>query len=595
MLPYVKRVRDRFFIVMLSILMIGGLAVSYYNYQIIVSEEKNTLAIEHDNIHRSYDFVLKQLENDLLLHSEIILGSKELRKAIASQERSKILELAQSSFELLKKDNPYLKIMTFRLPDGRTLLRLHRPKMFGDSLHPSRKMIIQTNEKQTAHTGFEVGKLEMAYRSVAPIFYEDRYIGSLELGVDMDYIIHSLKQVAYLQYALLVKGIENSAALTKPVLPMIGDFYLVKSDPLFTENIDKINLQVHSIEASCCDRLYTITSDLDLGGYKGETVAKILLGFDIHAIAQRTDKVLTRSILFVFIIVGILSLVINAGFKFFTNQLTKTQEELAGLNQTLEQRVNEEIDKNRMQEKHMLHQSRLAQMGETLSMIAHQWRQPLATINAIIASTKLRYELQDFDLDKKNDKEALITYTHDQLDRIENSIISLSEIIDDFKDFYKPTKNKVAIEIHKPIQRALNLIEASFISKHINCEIIYEDRSKVKVHFNELTQVLLNLFQNAMEEMLEHDTPHPTVSVKTFSDERYTYIEICDNGEGIDEKLAEKIFDPYFSTKEEKNGSGLGLYMSKMIIEEHHHGKFYLKKESKQTCFVIALPKSLKA
>ena len=594
MLIYAKSVKQRFFLVTMSILVFAGLVVSYYNYQIILSEEKNTLAIQHENIHRSYKFLLKKLENDLLTHADILLQSKELRKAIFTKDRLRLQELTQETFELLQSNNPFLKVMTFRLHDGKTLLRLHKPQMFGDSLHPSRSIIIKTNKDKTSHTGFEIGKLEMAYRAVTPIFYEEKYVGSLELGVDTDYITQSLKQVGYLQYALLVKYLESSAALEKTALHKIDDFYLVKSDPLFTEEIRKIDLHKHNIKLTCCDRSYVVSSDLDLFNHNNEVVAKVLLGFDIHAIAQRTDILLKQSVLFVFIVILILSLIINAGFKFFTKQLTKTHLQLQELNETLEDRVTEEINKNRMQEKHMLHQSRLAQMGETLSMIAHQWRQPLASINAIITATKLRFALKDFDLNDLSSRDELISYTQEQLDRVENSVINLSEIIDDFKDFYKPTRQKTTVLAHEPVEKALALVEASFKSKHIAYEKAYKDTPKIDVYLNELTQVILNLFQNAMEEMLEHDTVKPLVSIKVLSDEKNVYIEVCDNGNGIDKELASKIFDPYFSTKESKNGSGLGLYMSKMIIEEHHNGKFYLKEESEQTCFVISLSKSLR-
>ncbi len=592
---YIESVKQRFLLATVIILLIAGSIVSFHEYQLIVSEEKNNITLQHENIHRSYSFILKQLENDLLLYSNMILNSKELRKAIAKKERSKVHTLTQESYEFLKNNNPFLKIMTFRLHDGTTLLRLHKPEMFGDELHPSREIIIQTNQTHTPHTGFEIGKLEMVYRSVIPIFYEKRYVGSLELGIDTDYIIQSLKRVGYLQYGLLVKHLESSALLTKSVLYKIDDFYLVKSDPLFTQAFDKIDLNTKKTEAVCCDRMYIISSDLDVFNFKGEPVAKILIGFDIHDITQRTDAILKRSILFILFIILILTLIINAGFKFFTRQLISTQTELENLNKTLEQRVNEEVEKNRQQEKHLLHQSRLAQMGEVLSMIAHQWRQPLSSINAIITSIKLKYALKDFDLKKRSDQEALMTYTQEQLDKVENSVINLSEIIDDFKDFYKPTHNKVTVGIDKLVKRALTLVEASFKSNRINYEIQCDDNSKVDVHFNEVTQVILNLIQNALEEMVEHQTTNPTVTLKTFSDEHNAYIEVCDNGDGIDKELTEKIFDPYFSTKESKNGSGLGLYMSKMIIEEHHHGKFYLKTDTEQTCFVISLIKSFKA
>lgn len=583
-----RSIKNRFFITIVVILMSAGVIISYFQYQTILAEEKNIVALQHDNIHRSYDFLLKKLEDDLLTQAKVLLQSKELRKSLYKQDQKRVHELSNTTYELLQSNNPFLKIMTFRLHDGAAFLRLHKTQMHGDALHSTREIIHQTNRDHIARAGFEVGKLDMVYRVILPIFYKEEYIGSLEIGVQPDYLMQALKKVGYVQYGLLVKDLDKSAALDKISYHRVDDYFLVKSDPLFTQEISKIDLNKHQMTMSCCDRLYVITTDLDLLSYKGEPVAKILLGFDIDAISTRTDKLLLNSFLFTITIIILISALIHLGLNFFVKRLISTQDELQELNETLEYKVNEQIRKNHIQEQHMLQQSRLAQMGELLSMIAHQWRQPLSSINAIITTTRLRYTLRDFDLEKKSDQEDLISYTQKQLDSVEESIVNLSHTIDDFRDFYKPSKEKRVSFVHEPIDKALVLIEASLKSSLISYKREYADTPKIPMHFNEVTQVILNLLQNAMEELLEHKTENPMISLKTSSDEENVYIEIYDNGPGIDKEIASKLFDPYFSTKEKKNGSGLGLYMSKMIIEEHHKGRFYLKEESELTCFVIS-------
>ncbi len=584
----IRATKNRFFISIILILLVAGGVISYVQYKTIISEETNTLSLQHKNIHRSYDFLLQKLEEDLFAHAKILLQSKELREAIYKQDRKKVYELCQPTYKLLQSNNPYLKIMTFRLHDGTSFLRLHNPQMFGDSLHPSRETIIQTNKEQIQSTGFEVGKLNMVYRAVSPIFYNEHYIGSLELGVEPDYLMQALKKVGYLQYGLLVKNLDTSAALEKISFSKIGDYFLVKSDPLFAEKIDKINLNEHQTKLACCGRLYTVESDLDLLNYKKEPVAKILVGFDIHTILTRTEEHLLNSFLFIIVVIVLIGVLIHFGLNFFMKRLEMTQQQLHELNQTLEQKVREQIKKNQLQEQHMLQQSRMAQMGELLSMIAHQWRQPLSSINAIIIATRLRHTLKDFNLQNKSDQENLTAYTQKQLDSVEENVINLSNTIDDFRDFYKPSKQKRFAFIHEPIDKALDLIKASLKSSLISYKNEYADTPQITMHFNEVTQVILNLLQNAMEELLEHKTKDPMISLKTYSDENNVYIEICDNGPGIDKEIVSKVFDPYFSTKEKKNGSGLGLYMSKMIIEEHHEGRFYLKEDSVLTCFVIS-------
>ena len=236
----------------------------------------------------------------------------------------------------------------------------------------------------------------------------------------------------------------------------------------------------------------------------------------------------------------------------------------------------------------MIQQSRLAQMGELLSMIAHQWRQPLSTINTIITSMKVRYTLNDFNLENKGTQEELIAYTQKQLNNVEDTVLNLSHTIDDFRDFYKPSKEKKVSLIQEPIDKALDLIKASLKGSDISYDKEYANTPKIAIHFNEVTQVILNLLQNSMEELLQDKTYNPEISIKTFADEDNVYIEVCDNGPGIGKEIAAKIFDPYFSTKDKKNGTGLGLYMSKMIIEEHHKGRLYINEESEHTCFIIS-------
>ncbi len=584
----IRVLKRRFFFLILLILIAAGLTISFFQYQTIRDEEKNTLALQHAHIHSSYNLLLETLQEDLLTDSKILLGSYELREAIYRQDRQKAYEVSLEAFEHLQNSNPFLKIMTFRLQDGTTFLRMHKPEMHGDTLHPSRTIVIDTNQKQVAHSGFEIGKLEMAYRAVTPIFYKERYIGSLEIGVSPDYLMQALQQVGYLQYGLIIKDLENSAALDKAQLSKIGEYYLVKSDPLFTEEVELIDLEDHQTKLICCGKLYAIETDLDLLDHNHEVVAKILLGFDIDFIQTRTDELVTNSILFISMIIIVVGALMHLGLNFFMIELENTQDKLQKLNETLEEKVRLEVQKNRVQEQHMLQQSRLAQMGELLSMIAHQWRQPLASINAIITSTKLKYALNDFDLEKKSDQEELIAYTQKQLDSVERNVVNLSNTIDDFRDFYKPTKEKIEIIVHEPIEKALTLIKGSFKSNHITYQTDYADVPKISMHINEVTQVILNLLQNAMEELLEHKIKDPAIDIKTSFDEENSYIEICDNGPGIDKETASKIFDPYFSTKQNKNGSGLGLYMSRMIIQEHHNGNLYLKEESDLTCFVIS-------
>ncbi len=260
-------------------------------------------------------------------------------------------------------------------------------------------------------------------------------------------------------------------------------------------------------------------------------------------------------------------------------------------NQELEQRVKDEVNKNRVKDRHMLHQSRLAQMGEMISMVAHQWRQPLNAIAATSVNIQTHIELNKFDLSKKEGKNKFIEFSNTEFNNIDLYINTLSETLEDFRSFHKPTKEAELLLVQTPIQVALKIVNSSLLKNNIILIQNYKSKSSLNLFKNELTQVILNLIKNSQDSFIENNTQNPEITIKTRDIEDGISIEIKDNGAGIEDKIIDKIFSPYFSTKSEEKGTGLGLYMSKIIIEEHHKGKFYLKKNKNGISFIIIIPK----
>ena len=263
--------------------------------------------------------------------------------------------------------------------------------------------------------------------------------------------------------------------------------------------------------------------------------------------------------------------------------------ELNELNETLEQRVKLEVKKNREKDKTMLHQSRLAQMGEMISMIAHQWRQPLTAISTTAIEMKLKIEFEDHDLDNKNDQELCKQEFLEDLTNVEGYVQNLTTTIDDFRDFYKPHKNKVNELIQLSIKRSLNVVRNSLKSDQIDIIEEYTSSINLKIYDNEMMQVFLNIFKNAQDNFKDQQIENKVITISTKDTKEGTVISICDNGGGIDNDILPNIFDPYFSTKHEKNGTGLGLYMCKIIIEEHHKGKLNVENTNDGVCFIIIL------
>lgn len=265
--------------------------------------------------------------------------------------------------------------------------------------------------------------------------------------------------------------------------------------------------------------------------------------------------------------------------------ISQTTKELKDMNISLSNKVEEEVAKNREKEQQLIEQSRLAQMGEMLSMIAHQWRQPLSAISSTSASLELRAKLG------KLENSVVV----DRANNISKYAQHLSATIDDFRDFFKMEKEKEEISYSEIIESVLGIVETSIENKNIAIvkEIKVQDR--FYTYKNELKQVILNLLINAEDALLEKSkrlgelSDELYIKIHVYNKDDKHVLEIIDNGEGIPKDIIPKIFDPYFSTKLEKNGTGLGLYMGKIIIEEHCCGTLSVSSNDYGTIFKIEL------
>ena len=270
----------------------------------------------------------------------------------------------------------------------------------------------------------------------------------------------------------------------------------------------------------------------------------------------------------------------NINLQISTMELKIKSDEINELNRTLETRVEDGLRKNRAKDAQLIHQSRLAQMGETISMIAHQWRQPLNSISAESANLLLKTRLGS-----AND-EIIIQGSQN----ISKYSQHLSDTIDDFKDFFKPDKERILTNYNDIVSSVCNIIDNSLEMKNISMIKELSCHENFESYPNELKQVILNLIKNSEDALLENEVKEPFIRIVTYvNSNNRCILEISDNAGGIDEKIIDKIFDPYFSTKSKKDGTGLGLYMSKMIIEEHCNGKIIVQNKEDGVVFRILL------
>jgi C4-dicarboxylate-specific signal transduction histidine kinase len=259
------------------------------------------------------------------------------------------------------------------------------------------------------------------------------------------------------------------------------------------------------------------------------------------------------------------------------SELKRTQTELevqnAKLQESYRQLEKETAQRLRMaeelreQEQMLLQQSRLAAMGEMIGNIAHQWRQPLNALSLVVQQMLLFYDMGEFNRE----------FLENNVSISKDIIKHMSSTIDDFRNFFRPDKEKIEFKVMGAISGTVSLIADSFKSQHIAVEVIANDEPIIFGYQNEYGQVLLNILNNARDALTERGTVDPRVTITIGAEDKKSIVAVADNAGGIPEEIMHKIFDPYFTTKGPQQGTGVGLFMSKIIIEKNMGGRIYAR------------------
>ena len=240
----------------------------------------------------------------------------------------------------------------------------------------------------------------------------------------------------------------------------------------------------------------------------------------------------------------------------------QAEEALKRLNADLERKVAQRTAELREKDQMLLMQSRQAAMGEMIGNIAHQWRQPLNVLGLNIQQQLFYYDHGEFTRE----------FLDDCVNKSMKVIEHMSNTIDDFRNYFKPDKERIDFKVQDTIASTLSLINDSFKNKHIAIEIIVKDDPVIHSFENEFAQVALNILNNAKDVLTERKIKEPRVTITIDSENGRAVVTIADNAGGIPDGIIEKVFDPYFTTKGPQTGTGVGLFMSKAIIEKNMHG-----------------------
>ncbi|MGB5917524.1 sensor histidine kinase [Arcobacter sp.] len=256
------------------------------------------------------------------------------------------------------------------------------------------------------------------------------------------------------------------------------------------------------------------------------------------------------------------------------NVLKNVMNEMIG---NLENKILEEINHRTNQEKLMIQQSKLAAMGEMIGNIAHQWRQPLGEINAVLMEieTIIRYgKLEEVHLLKS-------------IETCNEIAEHMSTTISDFQNFFKPSKQKDKFSVLEVCKKAIAIINASLKNNNIELSFDIQEDNTIEGYSNEFSHAILNIISNAKDALITRKTKNPKIILSIKVGKEFTVIKIEDNAGGIKLKDINLVFEPYFTTKGEKRGTGIGLYMTKVIIEDNMHGFVDVKNTKRGALFRI--------
>ena len=257
-------------------------------------------------------------------------------------------------------------------------------------------------------------------------------------------------------------------------------------------------------------------------------------------------------------------------------ELERTYRELQEETAKRVRALEELADKERM----LLQQGRLAALGEMISNIAHQWRQPLNELGLIVQELPMMYDQGNFTRE----------YLRASVARFMKVLSHTSKTIDDFRNFFKPDKERTPFRVKDEVDKTLTLIEESFRHLQITVTVKMASDPIVIGHPNEFSQVLLNILFNARDAFLERKVAEREVEIEVSNEDKNAVVTVSDNAGGIPEEIMTKIFDPYFTTRGPEKGTGIGLYMSKIIIEKNIPGRLSVRNSDRGAVFRIEVP-----
>jgi len=580
----------------------------WYQYSMnveLLHKEKVTII---DNYYSNFP---KRTAQMLKANTKFILSDKRVRTAFRNRDKEALTKVANRYYMYTNSLFANSGVVhNYILPDGTRFHRSHKPSM--GSSNSYRPMVETAVESGQPVSGIEKCKNGLMFRHIQPVKEKGKIIGFLEAGVSVSFFAKRVNSIAGIKTIIMLDGKEGGETVKhmhdKP--HELGSHVIIFNNTglNFVEFIKEFNHSEKINYIKLGDKQFEVLKEFELNNYKGENIGSYLFFAERSILHGWFAKHLIVVCVIVSIGTIIVIFLIRNGFMKSISELEsehkKTLNELVIINASLEDRVKEELELSRQKDQIINQQKQVADMGQMLSAVSHHWRQPINAIGLYVQDLMEAYKSSELD------EEYIKDFEKNNMGLLQQ----LSESIDMYRSYYQPSRETEEFLMSDVICDIGGILHSKLQAEGIellfaaNCGTMNFDymkleeikqcrceQSKVKGPKNEFKQSVLNVFFNAIDSLKEkypEDAKGAYIKGYVGEDADELVFRITDNGIGIPADVIDDVFNPFFTTKEAGQGTGLGLYMAKTIIERHMCGMLIVKCENGETIFEMRLPKA---
>lgn len=556
--------KSKAIILILGLFILFFIINAYIVFKDINANAQTNQQILEKQISNIYQATIEQATQFYINRAYANLNSQGVIDAVVEQKADKIFKLSERRWNVLKNENTYLLDMRFYDKNLNLLTNLSQKPT-------SKKLNSRLNKLEKPLSNFYLDKHDFSYNVLVPIKKDEKFFGILEFVISANFFIQKVENFSNLRGYIFIdnKIYQRDGEIQN------GEYVLAfTSREKPHDSICNIGLQSH--EDYFLENKHYRTHVFDLKSYVDTNVGKFVFLQDITKQKERPMELFYFNVAIALVLLVVFYIILNYSF----NSLLKSKNDEILKEKPKKSKTNKEEKPNKDQNDLILmQQSKLTNMAAMINNVSSQWKEPLLEINSILVNLGILYKKDEINSDK------FIR----EINKCEHNIAFISRNIDHFSDFFAYDREKTIFNINEICKRVLSFLEISFKQNKIDTSFISSEEIFVNAYPNQFAQAIINILNNAIEILKERQIQEPKISIKISKEKNRAKIQIQDNAGGIKFEPIEQIFEPYTSSKTSKNVVGIGLFMSKMLIETNANGTLKARNEQDGALFEIIL------